>query len=210
VHQVHVKPFLLGRYPVTIREWHDCVAAHGCDDIDAETAGADAEATPMTNLSWEDAHRYVGWLSAATGTDYRLPTEAEWEYAARAGTKATYWWGTRMIAGVADCKGCKGLYNPKVPLAVSALKANPFGLYDMAGGVAQWTADCWHRNYHGAPTDGSAWEVPDCAEHVLRGGSWRNDANEVRAAAREFYDTSVRYPTHGMRVALSVSEDRKH
>lgn len=204
VHQVHVKPFLLGRFPITIHEWRDCVAAHGCDDIDPETIGADADTTPMTNLSWVDAHRYAGWLAASTGKDYRLPTEAEWEFAARAGSKTTYWWGARMIADVADCKGCGRPYDPKKPLVVGALKANPFGLYDMAGGVAQWTADCWHRNYKGAPPDGSAWHTPDCPEHVLRGGSWRNDITEVRAAVREFYDTTVRYPTHGMRIARSA------
>jgi formylglycine-generating enzyme required for sulfatase activity/class 3 adenylate cyclase len=204
-HQVHVKPFLLGRYPITVREWRDCVAAHGCDDIGPETGGGDAD-TPMTNLSWADARRYAAWLAAATGKDYRLVTEAEWEYAARAGSKTTYWWGARMIADVADCKECGRPYDQKLPLAVGALKANPFGLYDMAGGVAQWTADCWHRTYKGAPPDGSAWQTPDCPEHVLRGGSWRNDASEVRAAAREFYDTTVRYPTHGMRVARSASE----
>jgi formylglycine-generating enzyme required for sulfatase activity len=157
----------------------------------------------MSNLSWTDARRYTEWLSASTGKEYRLPTEAEWEYAARAGAETPYWWGSRMVANMADCKGCGGPYNPQRPLDVGSLKANPFGLYDMAGGVAQWIEDCWHKDYHGAPQDGSAWRTQDCRENVLRGGSWRNDLTDVRASAREFYDTTVRYPGHGMRIARS-------
>ena len=203
VHQVTVKPFLLGRFPVTVREWRDCVAEHGCDIIAADTVSTSADAAPMSDLSWTDAHRYTEWLSASTGKQYRLPTEAEWEYAARAGTETAYWWGSRMIADVADCKGCGGPYDPKRPLDVGSLKANPFGLYDMAGGVAEWVDDCWHRDYHGAPQNGSTWQTQDCREHVLRGGSWRNESTDVRVSAREFYDTTVRYPANGMRVARS-------
>jgi formylglycine-generating enzyme required for sulfatase activity len=203
VHPVTVKPFLLGRYPVTVREWRDCVAAHGCDAIGPGITGPAADTAPMSNLSWTDAHRYTAWLSATTGKEYRLPTEAEWEYAARAGAETPYWWGARMSANVADCKGCGGPYDPRRPLEVTSLKPNPFGLFGMAGGVAQWVEDCWHRDYRGAPRDGSAWPMENCREHVLRGGSWRNDPTDVRVAARVFYDTTVRYPAHGMRVARS-------
>jgi formylglycine-generating enzyme required for sulfatase activity/class 3 adenylate cyclase len=203
IHTVTVKPFRLGSYPITVQQWRTCVARHGCSDVDPETTITDPDTAPMTNLSWADAQHYVAWLSAASGKTYRLPTEAEWEYAARARSKTPYWWGARMAADVADCKGCGSPYNPQQPLPVAMLKPNPFGLFDMAGGVAQWMQDCWHRNYHGAPQDGSAWQETDCPEHVLRGGSWRNGVDDVRVAARDLYNTTVRYPGHGMRVATS-------
>jgi formylglycine-generating enzyme required for sulfatase activity len=197
-HRVTVKPFLVGRYPVTLKEWRECVAAKACADL-----GTGDDDTPVANLSWVDAQRYVEWLSLATGQKYRLPTEAEWEYAARAGTATAYWWGSQMAASMADCKGCGGAYDRQKPLDVGSLKANPFGLYDVAGGVSQWVEDCWHENYHGAPQDGSAWQAKDCGQHVLRGGSWRSDPANVRVSSREFYDTTVRYPQHGLRVARS-------
>ncbi len=203
IHTVTVKPFQLGRYPITVQQWRACVATHGCSDVNPETMITDPETAPMTNLSWTDAQRYVAWLSDASGKTYRLPTEAEWEYAARARSKTPFWWGARVVADVADCKGCGNPYNPEQPLPITMLKPNPFGLYVMAGGVAQWVQDCWHRNYRGAPQDGSAWQETDCPEHVLRGGSWRNAVDDVRVAARDSYDTTIRYPGHGMRVARS-------
>jgi formylglycine-generating enzyme required for sulfatase activity/class 3 adenylate cyclase len=203
IHAVTVKPFRLGRYPVTVQQWRACVVAHGCIDVNPETMITDPDTAPMTNLSWTDAQHYVAWLSAASGKTYRLPTEAEWEYAARAQSETPYWWGAHMVADVADCKGCGRPYNPRQPLPVTMLKPNPFGLFAMAGGVAQWIQDCWHQNYQGAPQDGSAWQEADCLEHVLRGGSWLNEVGDVRVAARDFYDTTVRYPGNGMRVARS-------
>jgi formylglycine-generating enzyme required for sulfatase activity/class 3 adenylate cyclase len=198
VHRVTVKPFLIGRYPVTRKEWGECVAANACPNV---STGRDNE--PASNVSWTDAQRYAAWLSEMTGKDFRLPTEAEWEYAARAGTETPYWWGNRMAPRMADCNDCGGSHEPQRPLAVGSSQPNPFGIYDVAGGVAQWVADCWHKDYHGAPPDGSAWEAPDCRAHVLRGGSWRNDAADVRVSSRESYDTAVRYPGHGLRVARS-------
>jgi formylglycine-generating enzyme required for sulfatase activity/class 3 adenylate cyclase len=198
IHRVTVKPFLIGRYPVTVKQWRDCVAANSCANL-----GTGDDNTPVFNLSWDDAQHYTEWLSQVTGKKYRLPTEAEWEYAARAGAETPYWWGSHMVASMADCKGCGGPYDPQKPLAVGSLKANSFGIYDVAGGIAQWVADCWHKDYHGAPQDGSAWESKDCAMHVLHGGSWRSDAASVRASSRESYDTTVRYPGHGLRVARS-------
>jgi formylglycine-generating enzyme required for sulfatase activity/class 3 adenylate cyclase len=196
VHRVTVKPFLIGRYPVTMKEWRDCVAANACANL-----GIGDDDTPVSNLSWTDAQGYTDWLSQVTGKKYRLLTEAEWEYAARAGTETAYWWGRQMAASMADCNGCGGLYDPHKPLAIGSFKANPFGIYDMAGGIAQWMADCWHEDYRGAPPDGSAWQTKDCGMHVLRGGSWRNDPANVRVSSREFYDATVRYPGHGLRVA---------
>jgi len=194
VHRVSVKAFSISRYPVTVREWKDCVAARACK---AEPAGQDSE--PMRNVSYNDAQEYVQWLSNETSQTYRLPTEAEWEYAARAGTNKPYWWGRQVIAGVADCKACGS--QPDGPSPVGKFAPNKFGLHDIVGNVAQWVADCWHRDYHGAPGDGTAWQAPNCRERVLRGASWMSaDQSDLRVTNRAYYDPGVRYPAHGFRV----------
>jgi formylglycine-generating enzyme required for sulfatase activity/class 3 adenylate cyclase len=197
-HQVTLKPFSIGKYPVTVREWNACSAAKACAMV--ATGNDDA---PATNISWTDAKQFVAWLAAATRKPYRLPSEAEWEYAAHGGTQTKYWWGDQMQSGMVNCKNCTEGAAAEPPLKVGSFKPNPFGLYDMGGGVDQWVEDCWHKNYQGAPSDGSAWVEGDCASHVIRSGSWKNDARYVRPANRDSYDTNVRYPTHGFRVALS-------
>jgi formylglycine-generating enzyme required for sulfatase activity len=197
-HQVAVKPFFLAKFPVTVGEWRQCHAAGACA---YDAPGEDA--LPVTNVSWLDAQNYATWLSGATQKEYRLPTEAEWEYAARGRATTKYWWGDAPTAGMASCKGCGGAFDMHRPLKVGSFRPNPFGLYDMTGLVAQWVSDCWHKDYHGAPRDGGSWDSPNCREHVLRGGSWRNDISYARSASRDQYDTSVRYPTHGFRVARS-------
>jgi formylglycine-generating enzyme required for sulfatase activity len=196
--QVTVGPFAIGRFPVTIGEWKDCVAARACTYD--PTGDPDL---PVHNISWNDAMQYVGWLSKTTGQSYRLPTEAEWEFAARGGTATKYWWGNQLVAGMANCRGCGEPYDPQLPVKVGNFAPNPIGLHDVAGGVAQWVSDCWHRDYQGAPRDASSWDNPGCREHVLRGGSWRNDPSYARVTSRDKYDTGVRYPTHGLRVARS-------
>jgi formylglycine-generating enzyme required for sulfatase activity/class 3 adenylate cyclase len=197
VHRVTVKPFAIGRYPVAVGEWNQCAAAKAC----AFTATGRDDA-PITNVSWSDAKQFVTWLAGATKKPYRLPTEAEWEYAARGGTQTKYWWGDDIQAGMANCKNCTDVTSAEQPIRVGNFKANPFGLYDMGGGVDQWVEDCWHKNYQGAPSDGSAWIEGDCGSHVIRSGSWKNDARYVRPSNRDAYE-NARYPTHGLRVALS-------
>ena len=198
IRRVTVKSFAMGKYPVTVREWNACAAAKACNF----TAGGKDD-VPVTNVSWSDAKQYVTWLAERTGKAYRLPSEAEWEYAARGGTQSRYWWGDQIQSGNAGCKDCGGDGAAEQPVKVGSLKPNPFGLYDMGGSVDQWVEDCWHRNYQGAPADGAVWPGGDCASHVIRSGSWKNDARYVRPANRDNYDTNVRYPTHGFRVALS-------
>jgi formylglycine-generating enzyme required for sulfatase activity/class 3 adenylate cyclase len=201
IHQVSVPTFAIGRLPVTVGEWKQCVAAKACS---YEPSGSDD--MPVHNLSWNDAQQFMSWLSNITKSKYRLPTEAEWEYAARAGANTKYWWGDQLIPGMANCKDCSDAADPRLPMKVASFPANPFGLYDMTGGVAQWVADCWHKDYQGAPKDGSSWDAPNCRERVLRGGSWRNDAGDLRAATRNRYDPGVRYPAHGFRAARSRSD----
>jgi formylglycine-generating enzyme required for sulfatase activity/class 3 adenylate cyclase len=198
VHQVSIKPFAMSRYPVSVLEWNECAAAKAC--AFAATGKDDA---PVTNVSWSDAKQFVTWLAGATRKAYRLPSEAEWEYAARGGTQTKYWWGDQFQSGMANCKNCADVAVAEQPIKVGSFTPNPFGLYDMGGGVDQWVEDCWHKNYQGAPADGSPWADGDCVSHVLRSGSWKNDARYARPANRDNYDTNVRYPTHGLRVALS-------
>jgi formylglycine-generating enzyme required for sulfatase activity/class 3 adenylate cyclase len=198
IHQVTIKPFAISQYPISVREWNECAAAKACTFV--ATGRDDA---PVANVSWSDAKQFVAWLADATRKAYRLPTEAEWEYAARGGTQTRYWWGEELQSGMANCKNCTNIAATEQPIKVGSFKPNPFGLYDMGGAVDQWVEDCWHKNYQGAPSDGSAWIEGDCSSHVIRSGSWKNDARYVRPANRDSYDTNVRYPTHGFRIALS-------
>ena len=199
IRQVAIKPFAIGKFPVTVREWNECAAAKACG-FTATTGGDDA---PITDVSWNDAKQYAAWLAQATGKAYRLPSEAEWEYAARGGTQTKYWWGDQFQPGMVNCKNCADVAGAQQPIKVGSLKPNPFGLYDFGGGVDQWVEDCWHKNYQGAPSDGSPWLDGDCNSRVIRSGSWRNDARSARPASRDRYDAVVRYPTHSFRIALS-------
>ncbi len=197
VHPVLVEPFLLAKTAVTVRQWQECVEARVCT-----TSPKGRLDQPVTNVSWDDARQFVSWLAGVTKKQFRLPTEAEWEYAARAGTDTRYSWGNAVVPGKASCKGCGEPVSMQNPPATEAYPPNPFGLFGMGGGVAEWVADCWHQDYQDAPRAASvAWDAPDCRERVLRGGSWVADASSLRPASRDYYDTAVRYPTHGFRVA---------
>jgi formylglycine-generating enzyme required for sulfatase activity len=202
-HRVTIaKPFAIGRREVTFEEWDRCVDEQGCKYRPPDR-GWGRGSRPVTNISWVDATEFVEWLSAKTGKRYRLPSEAEWEYAARGGTQTSFWWGQDARAGQANCVGC--LATPPQQTSPSAsYAANPFGLYDTSGNAAEWVADCWHENYRGAPSDGSAWVARDCRERVLRGGSFASEGTYVRSSARFKYDADVRYYANGFRVARDL------
>ncbi len=203
VHTVSIKrPFAIGKYEVTIGQWNECVKAGACS-YDAAKGGP-TENSPVRDISWNDAQEYVRWLSGKTKQKYRLPTEAEWEYSARANRKTRFWWGDKVGTGNANCKDCGGKWDRSAPAEVDAYPPNPFGVYGTNGGVWEWVNDCWHRSYDGAPNDGSSWDKPDCRENVIRGGSWRNDASYVHSASRFKYDTNVRYLLNGFRVAKTL------
>ena len=202
-HRVAIRPFAIGKFEVTAAEWQACVASAGCTYRPPATDGA-AERRPMQNLSWTDAAEYVHWLQLATGKPYRLPSEAEWEYAAAAGTVSRFAWGEQLGINNADCKGCGPAHDDRRPADTGAFAPNAWGLHDMEGGVAEWVEDCWHVSYRGAPADGEAWRAPNCARHVLRGGSWMNPSGDITVRVRNFYDTGVRYEANGLRVALTL------
>lgn len=195
-------PFAIGKYEVTVSQWQACVDAGGCKArSDKATTAANA---PISDISWDDAQRYARWLAKETGKPYRLPTEAEWEYAARAGTRSRFWWGDSMASGKSYCNDCGNPWDRDRPADVGTFAANPFGLHDTSGNVWEWVADCWHRDYQGAPADGGVWEASDCRERVIRGGSWRDKTNYVHSASRFYYDSYIRYISNGFRVALSL------
>lgn len=197
--EVAVAAFMAGRFPVTGAEWRACFADRAC----AFDPGGDPD-EPVRNVSWDDAQAYLAWLSRLSGFRYRLLTEAEWEYAARGGTATRYWWGESFRPDLSPCRSCA---KPALrsPPEAGSFPANPFGLHGVTGSVNQWTADCWHKDYRGAPKDASAWlDAQPCRERVLRGGAWNSDENGLRVSSREFYDASVRYPNHGFRVARDM------
>jgi len=202
-HRVNIsRPYAIGKYEVSMAQWNACVQANACKSIASHAGSQDK--SPATDISWTDAQHYTDWLSKVTGQKYRLPTEAEWEYAARAGTASRYWWGDKMKPGMANCKDCGGDWSNDAPVNIDALPANPFGIHGMNGGAWEWVEDCWHNSYDGAPADGSAWISSDCRENVIRGGSWRNDSTYAHSASRFTYDTGVRYILNGFRVAKTL------
>lgn len=199
-HKVTISaPFAIGKYEVTVEQWNACVTAGACPRVSPEfNRVANA---PVRDVSWDDAQLYVRWLRGVTGKPYRLPTEAEWEYAARGGTSTAYWWGAQMRSGAAICKGCGEQSTREEPAAVGSATANPYGLFDVNGNVWEWVTDCWHNSYKGAPADGSAWEEHDCRARVIRGGSWRNGPSYMLSSTRFKYDANVRFSEYGFRVA---------
>jgi formylglycine-generating enzyme required for sulfatase activity len=201
VHPVNVKSFAIGRREVTVAEWRACADGGGCPAV-SEANATDAPDAPMHNLSWDDAVAYVTWLSKKTGKPYRLPSESEWEFAARAGTTGPYWWGSKIDAQFVSCKDCGGTYDKLAP-PTRGVQPNPFGLVNVSGGVAEWVMDCWKPSYDGAPSDGTARDGT-CGERVLRGGSWRDDHSRVTVTSRGKYDHDVRYLNNGLRVARDV------
>jgi formylglycine-generating enzyme required for sulfatase activity len=199
VHQVSIrKQFYIGRREVTYEEWDACLAEGGCKQR-PDDRGLGRGRRPATDLDWDDAKGYAAWLSQKTGHTYRLPTESEWEYVARAGTTTTYPWGKTVDKDRANCVGCTS--DPvRKAVDTGSFKPNAFGVYDMTGNAAEWVEDCWNDSYRGAPADESAWIKPQCRERVLRGGSFNNDPRYLRSAARFKYDHDVRFYTNGFRV----------
>ena len=232
VHRVKIaKPFLLARYEVTFEEFDRFVY----DNLDKGLrlpsdsgfgAGLDPEQRkrlPVINVSWQDARDYAAWLSGKTGKDFRLPTEAEWEYAARAGTLTPRPWegGLEAACGhanvldsrhVAELKArfgitwdnfpCEDAYATTAP--VGSFQANAFGLHDMLGNVWEWLQDCYHENYNGAPADGTVWEKKDCSQRVIRGGSWGDDPADLRSANRHGCDPDARSDGLGFRLVQDL------
>jgi formylglycine-generating enzyme required for sulfatase activity len=196
------KPFAVSKFEVTFVQWDACVAVGGCPAASDSEFGRDAQ--PVINVSWDDAKLYVAWLSRMTGKNYRLLSEAEWEYAARAGTLSAFPWGDDAGNGNANCYTCGGRWDNKMPAPVGSFASNAFGLYDMQGNVWEWCEDSWHADYQSAPQDGAAWQGGDTLLRVLRSGSWEYIPRNIRSASRKGVSPVNRSDNFGMRVARTL------
>ena len=208
-HQVTIEsPFAVGVYEVTFAEWDACVNAGGCGGYSPNDLGWGRARHPVTNVSWEDAWEYTAWLSEETGETYRLLSEAEWEYMARAGTQTERYWGDdeseqcRYANGNDEAVSCSDGYEYGAP--VGSFRANAFGLYDVLGNLGEWTEDCWNDDYSGAPVDGSAWRLGDCSQRVQRGGTLGDEPRFLRSALRLGVLPGERYGWNGFRVARTI------
>jgi len=228
-HEVTIaKPFAVGRFPVTRGEWASFVKEtgfqiDGCnvlkngewkDDDTVSWRSPGFEQTddhPVVCVSWEDAQAYARWLSKRTGKTYRLLSEAEYEYAARAGTTTPFWWGVSITPDDANYNGTtvyagggsSGEYRAKT-VPVKSFKPNPWGLYQVHGNVWTWMEECWHDNFNGAPTDGAVWTGGRCNIRLLRGGSWLRAPKYLRAASRYWDPTGYRDYVVGFRLARTL------
>lgn len=179
---VRPKPFAMGMFEVTFAEYD-----RFCDDTHRdkpEDSGWGRGPRPVINVTWNDAVAYTEWLSRRTRQTYRLPTDAEWEYAARASTRSRFWWGDEPGVARANCEGCGSVWDGDKTAPVGRFDPNPFGLHDTAGNVFEWVADCFHDSYAEAPPDGTALDKPGCGKRVIRGGGWSFPPHEMRSANR--------------------------
>ena len=202
------KPFAVSKYEVTFADWDACVAGSGCNGYKPDDAGWGRGQQPVIFINWEDAQQYVAWLSQVTGKTYRLLSEAEYEYATRAGTQTAYPWGDDIkVNGTAraNCNGCGSKWDHTQTAPVGSFPPNKFGLYDMVGNLWEWTEDCFHSNYNGAPADGSAWiSGGDCSFRVVRGSSWGGSPAQLRSAYRLRFTFANRDYILGFRVARTL------
>ncbi len=197
-HRVTIRtPFAAGVYEVTFDEWDACAAAGGCDGYRPKDYGWGRGRRPVIDVSWEDAQTYVRWLSRKTGEEYRLLSEAEWEYAARAGTTTRYSFGDEITPSDAN-------YGEETQ-PVGSYSVNGFGLYDMHGNVYEWVQDCYNDSYGGAPNNGEAWERGECSRRVLRGGSWLGRPGYLRSANRLRDRSGYHDYLYGFRVARTLA-----
>ena len=218
-------PLAVGVFEVTFAEWDACVSGGGCEGYRPDDRGSGRGRRPVVNVSWEDARRFVAWLSEETGENYRLLSEAEWEYAARAGTETAWFWGEDPAEQCRHANGfdreltarlrvenvgtgvvpasCSDGYHGVAP--VGSFKPNGFGLHDVSGNVWEWTDDCWNESHAGAPADGSARTRGYCVPRVVRGGSWNNPPGLLRSAFRDGIPRQDRGFNVGFRVARTMN-----
>jgi formylglycine-generating enzyme required for sulfatase activity len=194
------RPFAVAKFELSFDEWDTCTRYGDC--VSASADGGERGKKPAINVTWQDAKRYVEWLSRMTGKRYRLLSEAEWEYAARAGTTTHFSFG--------DDDAVLGEYAwfaanvDGGPHVVGALKSNAWGLHDMHGNVAEWVEDCFQDTYRGAPPNEAAWIKGNCSRRVIRGGSWRYDAKILRAASRDWLEIDKSHDDVGIRIAREL------
>jgi formylglycine-generating enzyme required for sulfatase activity len=202
--------FAVGKFSVTFEEWDACVADGGCNGYSPKDEGWGRGRRPVINVSWNDANAYVAWLSGKTGKIYRLLSEAEREYVARAGTRTAFWWGPTISPRQANYNGNYiygnspiGEYRQRTS-PVDSFQSNRWSIFQVHGNVWEWTQDCWHENYAGAPGDGSPWDSGSCNYRIVRGGSWVTYPGDLRAAVRGRFSIDFRSDFQGFRVARTL------
>jgi formylglycine-generating enzyme required for sulfatase activity len=184
VHRVTIPAFKMQEHEVTFAQWDNCVAAGGCS-YKPDDSGWGRDNRPVINVSYNDiTQQFIPWLNKTIGQRFRLPTEAEWEYAARAGSPRNYTWGNSVGSNRANCDGCGSQWDDRNTAPVKSFAPNGFDLYDMHGNVWEWVQDCWNKSYSGAPSNGSAWEGGNCDMRVLRGASWKESEYDLNSAKR--------------------------
>ena len=200
VHSVTVPSFWMGKHEVTFSQWDACVADGGCSYSPGDS-GYGRGNRPVIWVSWDDVQGFIVWLNARTDGGYRLPTESEWEYAARAGSESLYSWGDEIGVNRANCVDCGSQWDGDEPAPVGSFPANGWGLHDMHGNVYEWVEDCRNDSYEGAPGDGSAWSSGTCSWRVIRGGSWDFLPRVLRSSFRFRRHRSTRGLSLGFRLA---------
>ena len=204
VHEVSIQSFALSKHEVTFEEWNDCARYGGCNGESRDVwRGA---GHPLGYVSWEEAQSFVAWLSEVTGHAYRLPTESEWEYAARAGAETKYSWGNGVGNNRASCGGCGSQWDDDMTAPVGSFGANAFGLHDMHGNVYEWVEDCSNDSYEGAPSDGRAWLSGNCDARIFRGGCFDHGPRDLRSARRKDFPSTSRSSLIGFRVARTLAQ----
>jgi formylglycine-generating enzyme required for sulfatase activity len=219
------RSFGLGKYLVTRAEFAAFVrdakylADKGCallaegyrrrSEADWQNPGfPQTDRDPVVCVNWQDAQAYVAWLNRKTSTEasgsYELPSEAEWEYAARAGTRTARWWGDAVGLNSANCDGCGDQSHKQQTTPVGIFRPNPFGLFDMLGNAWERTEDCWNETYDNAPNDGVVWTTGECRSHILRGGGYASHPWLLRSATRTKFRDEVRSNDVGFRVAKTL------
>jgi formylglycine-generating enzyme required for sulfatase activity len=203
------RPFAVSKYELTFADWDACIAGGGCNAYNPNDQGWGRGQQPVILINWEDARHYVAWLAQVTGKLYRLLSEAEYEYAERAGTTTGYPWGDDIKLNgqaMAACLDCGSKWDNSQAAPVGSFAPNRFGLYDMVGNVWEWVEDCIHVNYGGAPTDGSAWiEGGNCQDHIVRGGSWSTSSVYIHSGNRYGFSSDHRSSGFSLRVARTLA-----
>jgi formylglycine-generating enzyme required for sulfatase activity len=207
------RPFAVGKFAVAFDEWDACVTDGGCNGHRPDDQGWGRGKRPVITVNWDDANAYAAWLSRKSGKTYRLLSEAEREYVARAGTTTPFWWGSSITPNQANYDSSAGAYGGRDPkgeyrkksMPVDSFEPNPWGLYNVHGNVWEWTADCWNSNNAGNPGDGSARTTGICGRRVVRGGSWNSGPRFLRAADRDAHTAYVRNISLGFRLARTLN-----
>jgi formylglycine-generating enzyme required for sulfatase activity len=198
---VNLESFAVSLHEVTFAQYDKFCDATGREKPSDEGWGRSNR--PVMNVSWDDANAFAEWLSNESGLTASLPSEAQWEYFARAGTTGRFWTGKTLRKNSANCRECGSQWDNQMTAPVGSFKPNPWGLYDTAGNVAEWTLDDWHSGYKGAPTDGSAWITEDATDKVYRGGAWQYPKKELSSATRDWSKRDTRLNVIGFRLVLN-------